>query len=81
MKEALEDLSGYCPIVDDIVVYDKDPQQHVHHIKQFLEWCRDRKISINRDKWQFCQGQVKFAGFQLMPEEYQVDPSITAAIT
>ena len=81
MAEALEGLSGYRRIVDDIVIYDKDPQQHVQHVKQFLERCRDRKISINRDKWQFCQSQVKFAGFHLMPEGYQVDPSITAAIT
>ena len=56
IAEALEGLSGYRRIVDDIVIYDKDPQQHVQHVKQFLERCRDRKISINRDKWQFCQG-------------------------
>ena len=66
MAEALEGLSGYRRIVNDIVIYDKDPQQHVQHVKQFLERCRDRKI------WQFCQSQVKFAGFQLMSEGYQM---------
>ena len=29
MAEALEGLSGYHRIADDIVIYDKDPQQHV----------------------------------------------------
>ena len=46
MAEALEGLSGYRRIVD---IYDKDPQQHV---RQFLERCRDKKMSINKDKWQ-----------------------------
>ena len=55
MVEALEGLTGYHRIVDDIVIYDKDPQQHVQHVKQFLQQCKDKKIPINRDKWQFCQ--------------------------
>ena len=80
MVEALECLTGYCRIVDDIVIYDKDPQQHVQHVKQFLQQCKDKKISINRSKWQFCQSQVKFTGFHLTPEGYQIDSSITAAI-
>ena len=37
MAEALEGLTGYRRIVDDIVIYDKDPQQHVMHVKQFLQ--------------------------------------------
>lgn len=81
MVEALEGLSGYHRIVDDIIIYDKDPQQHIEHVRQFLQRCKDKKISINRDKWQFCQRQVKFAGFHLIPEGYQVDSSIMAAIT
>ena len=31
MAEALEGLAGW--IVDDIVIYDKDSQQHVLHVK------------------------------------------------
>ena len=69
MAEALESLTGYRRIVDDIIIYDKDPQQHIKHVKQFLQRCEDKKISINRNKWQFCQSQVKFAGFHLTPEE------------
>ena len=81
MVEALEGLMGYHRIVDDIVIYgNKDPQQHVIHVKQFLQRCKDKKISLNRDKWQFCQSQVKFAGFNLTSEGHQIDSSITAAI-
>ena len=81
MAEALEGLSGYRRIVDDIVIYDKDPQQHVIHVKQFLQRCRERQISINKEKWKFCCTEVTFAGFRLSSEGYQLDPSITAAIS
>ena len=81
MEEALKGLSGYRRIVDDIVIYDKDPQQYVQHVKQFLQWCSDKQLSPNREKWQFHQSQVTFAGFHLSSEGYQIDSSITAAIT
>ena len=47
MAEALEGLTGYHRIVDDIVIYDKDPQQHVQHVKQFLQQCKDKKIKTH----------------------------------
>jgi len=31
MAKALEGLCGYRRIVDDLVIYDKDPAQHVEH--------------------------------------------------
>ena len=36
MAEALEGLMGYRRIVDDIVIYVKDPQQHVTHVTNSL---------------------------------------------
>jgi len=78
MAEALEGLTGYRRIVDDIVIFDKDPQQHV---VQFLERCKERQISINKEKWKFCCTEVTFAGFRLSPEGYQLDTSITEAIS
>jgi len=81
MAEALEGLTGYRRIVDDIVIYDKDPQQHVAHVKQFLERCKERQIAINKDKWKFCRTSVTFAGFHLSSNGYQLDSSITEAIS
>ena len=79
MTEVLEGLTGYRRIVDDIVVFDKDPQQHVVHVK--LQRCKERKISISKEKWKFCCTEVTFAGFRLSTEGYQLDASITAAIS
>ena len=81
MTEAFRGLSGFRRIVDDFVIYDSNITDHESHVKQFLQHCADFNISLNTEKCQFFQHQVTFAGFQLSAEGYQVDPSITAAIT
>ena len=81
MTEAFRGLTGFRRIVDDFVIYDSNISDHENHVKQFLQCCADCNISLNTDKCQFFQRQVTFAGFQLSADGYQVDPSITTAIT
>jgi len=81
MAEAFADLTGFRRIVDDIVIYDSDLQQHVTHVKQFLQRCADKHIALNLGKCKFCQTEVTFAGFRLSAQGYQVDDSITEAIS
>ena len=81
MTEAFKDLSGFRHIVDDFVICDSNVSDHESHVNQFLQCCADFNISLNTEKCQFFQHQVTFAGFQLSAEGYQVDSSITAAIT
>ena len=49
-------------------------------LKSFYR-CQERKISLNRDKWIFCQTRVVFAGFRLSSQGYHIDSSITEAIS
>ena len=81
MAEAFTGLTGFQRIVDDIVIYDSDPQQHTTHVVQFLQRCADKHIALNFDKCKFCQTEVTFAGFRLSAQGYQVDHSITDAIS
>ena len=81
MTDAFRGLSGFRRIVDDFVIYDSNISDHESHVKQFLQRCTDCNISLNTEKCQFFQRQVTFAGFQLSADGYQVNPSITAAIT
>ena len=80
MAEAFEGLTGFRRIVDDVIIYDKDIESHRDHVQQFLQRCQERQISINNDKWIFCQTKVKFAGFQVSSEGYRIDSSITEAL-
>ena len=57
MDEAFAGLSDFRKIVDNVVVFDSDPKKHVQHVRQLLRHCEEKKISLNREKFQF--GQVK----------------------
>ena len=81
MAEALVGLSGFRQIVDDIVIYDSTIEDHVSHVRQFLQHYAEKQIALNPQKCNFCVTKVKFAGFHLSFEGYQVDQSITDAIS
>ena len=81
MDEAFAGLTSYRRIVDDVVIYDSDATRHADHVRQFLQRCKERKITLNTDKWQFAQTHVTFAGFRLSADGYRIDQSITDAIS
>ena len=81
MAEAFEGLSGFRRVVDDIVIYDKDEASHINHVRQFLQRCQERHITLNKEKCRFSCRQVTFAGLKLSSEGYQIDSTITEAIT
>ena len=81
MDEAFDGLPGFRRVVDDIVIYDNDITRHTQHERQFLKRCEEKHITLNISKLKFAQPMVNFAGFNLSASRYQVDPSITQAIT
>ena len=81
MAEVFEGLSAFCRLVDDVVIFDKDKDSHITHVKQFLQHCQDYQILLNHDKCIFFQTTITFAGFNLSTEGYRIDSSITDAIT
>ena len=80
MDEAFAGLTGYRRVVDDIVIYDSDSTQHAEHVRQFLQRCSERRITLNSDKWEYAKPQVTFAGFNLDKDGYSIDSSITDAV-
>ena len=79
--KAFAGLSGYRRIVDDAVIYDSNERDHTDHVRQFLQRCMEKNITLNTDKWRFAQASVGFAGFTLSADGYRVDQSITEAIS
>ena len=53
MAEAFAGLKGFCQVVDDIIIYDNDEQQHATHVHQFLQHCTDKNIALNFEKCKF----------------------------
>ena len=81
MAQAFERLLGFIRVVDDMVIFYKDKVSHVKHLRRFIKQCKDRKIAFNKDKWKYCQSKVTFADFLLSSEGYQVDATISEAIS
>ena len=81
MAEALADLSGFRRIVVDIVIYDSTINDHIAHVREVLQHCADKEIVLNLQKCIFGATEVTFTGFWLSQEGYQVDKSITDAIS
>ena len=63
MAEAFAGLTGFRRIVDDIVIYDSEITQHANHVREFLQRCAEKQITLNLDKCKFCQTQVTFLDF------------------
>ena len=80
MNEAFMGLSGFRRVVDDIVIYDSNVEDHITHVKQFLQQRVEKNIALNIDKCKLAQTQVTFARFQLSAKGYKIDESITEAI-
>ena len=81
MAEAFAGLQGFHRTVDDIVIYDNNTSDHAAHVRQFLQRCVEKNIALNLDKCQFFQPAVTVAGFRLSSDGYQVDTTITTAIS
>ena len=81
MDEAFAGLQGYRRVVDDVVIFDKDKTQHASHVREFLQRCSERKITLNTEKWVYAQTEVSFAGFHLSQDGYHIDDSIITAIS
>ena len=62
IAEAFEGLPGYKRNVDDIVIYSDADTSHADHVCKFLQRCAEWKISLNPEKFEYGQEQVKFAG-------------------
>ena len=78
VDEALNGLSGFRRIVDDIVIYDNDVIQHESHVRKFLQRCSDHKITLNTSKFKYAKPEVQL--FILSADGYRMDPVITDAI-
>lgn len=81
MDEALNGIQGIRKIVDEVVVFDQDEAQHLEHVRAILHHCVEKGISLNQDKFKFCQSQAHFAGLTLTSEGYCVSKDIIDAIT
>lgn len=80
IDESLEGLSGVTAIVDDILVYGIDRQDHDRKLRDVLFRCRERGIKLNPDKLEVGLQEIHYFGHVLSADGLKPDPSKVSAI-
>ena len=80
MSQMFEDIEGVEVIVDDILVWGENEQQHDSRLNQVLERARHRELKLNKSKCQFGKQQVSYLGHILTNCGLKPDPKKTIAV-
>jgi len=60
--------------IDDILIFSKNENQHLEHIKTVLEALNEAGLKLNPDKCEFFQNKIKFLGYQVTLDGITMDP-------
>src|SRR3954471_13318832 len=76
VQDILKPLLDICVIVyiDDILIYSRNDQEHVQHIRQVLEILRKHKMYGNMAKCEFFKESVKYLGHVISSKGISTDP-------
>ena len=65
---------------DDILIYSKNLDEHIMHVKAILDVLRKEKLYANLKKCSFCMDKVVFLGFVVSSKGVEVDSEKVKAI-
>ena len=77
----LTDIHNRVKIVDDNLMYDSTIADAFYHTYDFLQTCKQHKVTLNEQKFQFCMKEVNFAGFLPGWDSYSPAESVLQAIS
>lgn len=82
MNSAFRGLLGKFVLVylDDILVFSKNEQEHVEHLRQVLDILRQQKYYAKMSKCEFMKAEVPFLGHLVSAAGVRVDPRKVEAI-
>ena len=81
MSEMFKDIPGVEVIVDDILVWGEDEEQHNVRLIKVLERARSRNLKINKNKCHINQHEISYVGHILSKDGLKPDTKKTEAIT
>ena len=70
-----QDIPGCKNLVDDIIIYAKNQQDHDKTLHALLSRFRQKNLTLNRNKCQFNKSELKFMGHTLSKDGVKPDDS------
>ncbi|GJP52310.1 hypothetical protein CLOM_g11436 [Closterium sp. NIES-68] len=66
--------------IDDILIYSKSLDEHVHHIRQVLTRLRQHRLFVKQSKCEFARSSIPFLGHIISHNQLSMDPSKVKAV-
>ena len=66
--------------LDDIIIFSKSADEHLHHLQDVFERLRQAKIKIKPKKCQLFQQSVKYLGYVVSAQGIHTDPEKIAVV-
>ena len=79
--EIIKEVPRKVKIVDDTLLFDNNIKEAFYHILDYLLLCEKNGIVLNKEKFQFCQDVVQFAGLQITSTGVTPSDSLLNAIS
>ena len=80
MEKILGDSKGVICMMDDVLIYGKDPTEHWERVYQVLDKIHKSGMTLKKEKCEFGLTEVKFLGHIVSAEGIKLDPSKVSAI-
>lgn len=77
---ALQGLPNVSKIVDDILIYSENLEDHIKHVRSVLERCQKFGITLNAEKCVWGSSAVQYAGDIICPGSHSPNPLRIKAI-
>ena len=81
MLEIFSGIKGVEVIVDDLLIWGENQQQHDERLRQVLERARQKNLKLNKEKSQIALDEISYIGHVLSKEGLKPDPQKVRAIT
>ena len=66
--------------IDDVIVFSKDMDEHVNHLKQVFEILKSANLTLNRKKCEFAKQRIEYLGFVIQGGSIQPSSDKTKCI-
>ena len=80
MTQLFDDIDGCEVIVDDLLIWGRDTEEHDERLRKVLERARSYNVKLNMEKCQLRRPSVTYIGHQLTASGLKPDPNKIAAI-